>query len=660
MSNQPDNQPKELFPLRPVRHSYAIVAIALMLSLSLYSLIQGVYGVQRTYLSLLMQMEDMQANAIAAQRRANASGQTNPLPLTATESRDTNRIIVKFKERDLPPGLSIAVERANLERAQGLRQLFTIARIQAQVYEVSADDTAEEVIDRLLATRGDLIEYAEVDRLVPHAYTPNDPELGRAWHINKIQAPTAWDSTRGEEVIIAIADTGVNCNHPDLAVSCVAGWNTASNNNDTSDIHGHGTAVAGAAAQVGDNARGSAGVAYTAKIMPMRITDSTDGYAFYSAMASAINWAADQGARVVNLSYQGTCGSNTIINAANYLRSKGGVLVVSAGNSGSNPGYAPSDSITCVSATASNDTLASWSSFGNFVDLSAPGVSIYTTTRNGSYGNWNGTSFSSPVTAGVYALAFAANPALTPTQADQIVFSTADDLGTAGWADRFGWGRVNAAQAVAAALAAAGGGGTRDTTPDTVPPSVPQNLRTTDIKSTSVSLAWNASTDDRSGVAGYSIYRNGTKLADVAGTLYSDSGLTPNTTYTYTVRAEDGAGNVSADSTPLTFTTADVEFAITSQSVPAKTANSGTVAITLNKPGAVTVRYGTNRNNLNLSAQSSTANTNHSVSLTNLTAKTTYYYQIVATDGPTTITSPVYNFKTANAPGGGGGNPRNR
>jgi chitinase len=240
---------------------------------------------------------------------------------------------------------------------------------------------------------------------------------------------------------------------------------------------------------------------------------------------------------------------------------------------------------------------------------------------------------------------FSANPALTPSQADNILFTTADDLGTPGWDMYYGHGRVNAAKAVAAAKAAIG-------TRDTVAPSVPQNLRATSITANSITLAWNASTDDNSGVAGYDIYRNGTKLTTVTGTTYTNSGLTSLTSYTYTVRAVDGEGNVSSDSTPLTVSTADVTFGISSYSV-AKTSTTATVDTTLTKPGTVTVRYGTDATTLNLTAQSTTQSTTHSVALTGLTANTTYYYQITATDGTNTVTSAVSNFKTSKATGGG-------
>jgi subtilisin family serine protease len=488
------------------------------------------------------------------------------------------------------------------------------------------------------------------------AYTPNDPYMtyASAWHHTKIGSRTAWDTTKGDGITIAVLDSGVNCNHQDLKANCVPGWNTMSNSSDTSDINGHGTYVAGTIASVGDNALGGAGVAYQAKIMPIRLSDSSDGSTSCSAIANGLTYAADNGARVASNSYY-IYGCYVVNSAAKYLESKGGLYIRAAGNFAQNEdsnvpeGNVPE--ITIVSATDQNDAMTSFSSWGAFVDVSAPGIGVYCTNRSGGYNSCWGTSFSVPITSGIYALMFSVNPALTPTQAKNILYSTTDDLGTPGWDMYYGHGRVNAAKAVAAAAAAVGAR-------DTVPPSTPTNLRVTSVSSNSVSLAWNASTDDNSGVAGYTIYRDGTKLATIAGTSYTSTGLSPNTTYAYTVMAEDGAGNVSSTTAPLSVTTPDISLGISSYSVSNKTNTTATINATLTKSGTVTVKYGTTNTNLNLTAESNTTNTTHAVSLSGLTANTTYYYQIVATDGTTTITAPVSSFKTAKGGGGGGGKPK--
>lgn len=641
----------EKIALKPIRWSIALVTLALITSLTISGLVSDISRIKSEFYSTIGQLENQLTTVIASQKRI-------PLATEKIDSleiqlpRESDRIIIKFKDTDLPPGLSVAAEKANLEKAQGLNQLFTIKGIDANVYRISEDDTASEVVNRIKERKNSVVEYTEVDMLVPLAYTPNDLDLSKSWHINKIQAPLAWDSAQGEGIIIAIADTGVDCTHSDLADNCIPGWNVVSNNNDTTDIHGHGTAVAGAAAEIGDNTIGTAGVAYKAKIMPLRITNSSDGWAYFSDIARAFTWAADNGAKIASASY-GVCDSTSVISAAKYLRSKGGVATAAGMNNGEDPGFANSEYLTCVSATNSSDTRTSWSNFGAYIDVSAPGASIYSTRRGGSYGNHNGTSFSTPLTAGVYSLIFAANPDLTPLQADNILFSSVDDLGDPGWDKYYGHGRINAGVAVAAAMATIG---TRDTTP----PSIPQNLQATEIKSNSVVLEWSSSIDDNSGVAGYIIYRDNNRLTTVAGTKYTDSNLSPNNTYIYTIRAEDGEGNVSSDSNPLSVTTPDIDFAISSHSVSTKTDTTATISTSLTKPGTITIKYGTGSSNLDMTVHSNLELIDHILNLSGLLPSTTYYYQVIASDGITEASSNISSFKTnkASRGGGGGGKPK--
>lgn len=119
-------------------------------------------------------------------------------------------------------------------------------------------------------------KFAELDRLVPPSLVTNDPNLGSAWHLSNIGAPAAWDSSQGAGVTIAILDTGVDGTHPDLASRMVPGWNFYDNNSNTSDVYGHGTAVAGTAAAASDNATGVASVAGQSKIMPVRLCAPTE------------------------------------------------------------------------------------------------------------------------------------------------------------------------------------------------------------------------------------------------------------------------------------------------------------------------------------------------------------------------------------------------
>jgi len=296
------------------------------------------------------------------------------------------------------------------------------------------------------------IEFAEVDeQLALTEFIPNDPDYSSQWHLPKINTQFAWPDSMGDGVVVAILDTGVNASHPDLAANMLPGYNSADGSFITTDANGHGTAVAGTVGAAFNNSVGVASVAPNVQIIPIRVTNRSDGYASFSDIARGLTWAADNGAKVANISYVASV-SSAVTSSAEYFKSKGGVVVSSAGNSGTEATAADNPHIITVSASDSSDQITSWSSFGNFVDVIAPGSNIRTTTSSGGYGNWSGTSFSSPVVAGVVALIMAANSALAPDQVEMILESSAKDLGTLGWDKRFGHGRVDSAAAVLQAL----------------------------------------------------------------------------------------------------------------------------------------------------------------------------------------------------------------
>ena len=383
------------------------------------------------------------------------------------------------------------------------------------------------------------LKYVELDMAVNHAASVSDPSFSSSWALPKIQAPVAWDSANGSGVIIAILDTGVDGAHPDLVANMVPGWNTYDNNADTADVYGHGTSVSGTAAMVANNGAGSAGVAWGAKIMPVRVS-SLDGYGYYSTISQGLNWAADNGARVANISY-GVSGSAAVQSAAEYFRSKGGVVAVSAGNSGVQEAIAANDMLLSISATDSNDVRPSWSSYGSYVDLAAPGVSIYTPTRGGGYAYVSGTSFSSPITAGTIALMMSANNKLTPADVDRILKSTAADLGTAGYDEYYGEGRIDAARAVSAArnLIAA------DTQAPIISITSPTGGKVTGIVPVDVSYS------DNVGVTRAELYVNGNKVAmDEVGpfAFVWDTAAYSDGAYTLSARAYDAVGNMGSSS----------------------------------------------------------------------------------------------------------------
>ncbi len=337
-----------------------------------------------------------------------------------------------------------------LQRSNG-RSKARMQKIGVHVVEVP--EQAEDAVIKALRNNPN-IEYAERDQLVAlSASAPNDAYYYLQWHLPKIGALTAWDDTAGAGVTVAILDTGVESDHPDLAANMVPGWNSASNNSDTSPVHWHGTGVAGTVAAISNNGMGMSSVAWDANIMPIRVTDRSDGVATSSAIANGIIWAADNGADVINMSYDINISvDNVVKDAAQYLRGLGGVAVAAAGNSSMDYGYADNPYIINVSATTSSDVKAGFSNYGSIVDVAAPGEDIYTLQTNGGYAVALGTSFASPATAGVVALIMSANPYLTPEEVEDVLEQSADDLvAGSNVHPYYGHGRVNAAAAVALA-----------------------------------------------------------------------------------------------------------------------------------------------------------------------------------------------------------------
>lgn len=453
-----------------------------------------------------------------------------------------DELLVGF-QAGVDPGTAEAIYHslgaAKLEQVRGLN-----------VHRIRVAPSALEAVASALARRPE-VKFVERNKQVPPSLTANDPYYSSAWHLPKIGAPSAWDITPGSSgVVIAILDSGIDPTHPDLAPNLLPGYNFVSNNTSTADWNGHGTIVAGAAAAIGNNSVGVAGIAWQNKILPVVIADSA-GYALFSTIASGITWAADNGAKVANLSYA-AAGSSTVTSAAQYALSKGMIVILAAGNCGCFDSTPENPYIVSVSATDPNDNLASFSSQGNFVDISAPGVSIYSTTSGGGYGGYSGTSVASPVVAGVAALMISANPSLSASDVATLLKANADDLGAAGWDPSFGYGRVNAYRAVAAAAASI-------PVPDTTPPTATITSPATGSTLTgTVTVALAAS--DNTNVTRVDLYVDGAFYGSDTTSPYGfgwNTSTTTNGPHTLTANAVDGAGNVGTSAT-VTVTVSNV------------------------------------------------------------------------------------------------------
>lgn len=453
------------------------------------------------------------------------------------------RIIVKFKgdlDLDVEDDIFITHKVKKHKYMKELKAYVVLAK--------SKDDTLDTVAK--LKKRKD-VEFAEPDMYcepVGKFEIPNDPDINNQYWVSKINLPGAWDLNKGSaNIVIAILDSGCDPSHPDLIDKYVPGYNFFDNNTNTADVRGHGTAVAGCAAASTNNGIGIAGAGRDCKLMPVRIADST-GYAYWSTLAQALQWAADKGAKVANASF--ACGeSTTVQSAARYMNSKGGVFVCSAGNQATQLTGANTTEIICVGATDSADNLASFSNWGTSVDVVAPGVATYTTQMGGTYGYWSGTSFSSPITAGVCALILSANPTLKAADVDKILKSSAVDLGDPGPDSKFANGRIDAKQA----LVLTSNTNTTITPPppgpDIIPPVVSITYPTEGqifLKSTTSSVPVNVNATDNVGVIRVELYVNGKYITNDTTAPFSFSWNVKRTlsgNYNILTRAYDAAGN---------------------------------------------------------------------------------------------------------------------
>lgn len=306
-------------------------------------------------------------------------------------------------------------------------------------------------------------------------WAPNDPKYALQWNLKAIGADKAWEQSRGKGVVVAVIDTGVAYRAqgewkqvPDLAkTKFVPGYDFVNDTDTPVDDNGHGTHVAGTVAQSTDNGEGVAGVAFEAAIMPLKVLDAS-GAGNSADIVEAIRWAADHGANVINMSLGGGAPSQMMADAIAHARKKGVTVVAAAGNASREVVEFPAayEGVIAVSATRFDGQLAPYSSFGEEVDIAAPGGDK-SVDQNGdgqpdgilqdtidplnpgehSYEWFQGTSMASPHVAGVAALLIAAG-ASTPEQVEQALFHGAQSHGLA-WNSRTGHGPLDAAASLA-------------------------------------------------------------------------------------------------------------------------------------------------------------------------------------------------------------------
>jgi thermitase len=377
------------------------------------------------------------------------------LPSFSTYAQDSerhpSRLLIHFQ-----PGLSME-ERMKYHRELGLVKIKEIDGLDVEVLEAK-NGQWEEAVAKLGQMLG--ISYVEPDYKAYALEVANDPDLSKQWGLYKIKAAdpgtSAWNYSKSDpSVKVAILDTGIDQDHPDLSAKIDKNEKNCTESPTLDDLFGHGTHVAGIAAAVTNNGLGVAGVGYNASIVNAKALGD-DGSGYYSWIAQCIVWAADNGAKVINMSLGGGAKSKTLENAVNYAWNKGVVLVGAAGNSGNSsptyPGYYTK--VIAVAATDANDQKAGFSSYGKWVDVAAPGVSIYSAFPNHpftigkslNYGFANGTSMATPFVSGLAALVFKTPYGINNAQVRERIEKTADKI--SGTGNFWIYGRINALRAV--------------------------------------------------------------------------------------------------------------------------------------------------------------------------------------------------------------------
>jgi hypothetical protein len=398
------------------------------------------------------------------------------------------------------------------------------------------------------------IQYAEPDGIARAAFVSNDPLIasGQAWHLDRIQAFGAWDFTTGASTVVAVLDTGVQATHQDLRGKILPGYDFVNQDSDASDDFGHGTAVAGVIVAAANNLSGSAGVAHGASVLPVKVADS-DGFAAYSDIAQGIRYAAEDGARIINISIAGNMVSAALQEAIDDARDRGVIIVAASGNNGSAIPLYPAScaGVISVGATTDTDTLASFSNHGATLQVTAPGDGIWTTQTDPyrPYAAWRGTSFASPVVAGVAALALSLRPEMTGAQAGELLRQSTDDLGAPGWDPQFGWGRISAGRMIGEIL-------------NVVVNEEPTPPQASDLTAPSLSLVHapaNRSRTEQETVVCSGVAWDDTGIARVEALVGGSARITAGTsswtvavplapgTNTITFRAFDTAGNMSRE-----------------------------------------------------------------------------------------------------------------
>jgi subtilisin family serine protease len=342
--------------------------------------------------------------------------------LSSTEVRyDPRRLAVTFRRGTTSPAARGVIDDAGTTLVQA------VPRINAYLVDVDPDRRAQ-----ALASFDASPSVASASReILAEAFdtTPDDNAWPQQDSLRVAGFPKAWDVTRGSSrIVVAVIDTGVDPGHPDLKGALVQGHDFVNGDADASDDHGHGTAVAGVIAARSNNHEGGAGICWRCSVMPVKVLDAS-GSGDDTLIAAGIVFAVDHGAQVINMSLGGPGTSAELSNAIGYAVGKGAIVIAAAGNSGTTTQFFPAADPRAISVGASTvaDHRYSWSNFGPWVRVAAPGCN-FAPVRGGGYGTFCGTSSASPVVAGLVALELSAEPTATAADIQQALVRAAVPL----------------------------------------------------------------------------------------------------------------------------------------------------------------------------------------------------------------------------------------
>lgn len=331
-----------------------------------------------------------------------------------------------------------------------------------QTFPVSAYTQSEDI-----RVAGTIIRVADMDLSVQA--TAQDPYYRQQWYLSDLKIPSAWDITTGSSIAVAVVDTGINDSHPDLSsrlwtnprevagngqdddgngyIDDVHGYNFIDDSADLTDEHGHGTGIASVIAARTNNQKGIAGVDQKARIMVLKALNEIGGGEF-NDIVEAVRYAADNGAKVINMSFGASAGDRDLRSAIDYAISKNVIIVAASGNAGEDRIFYPAayKSVISVGSIDDSDRHSDFSNYGSGLDVVAPGEEIIMADLDDGFMEAAGSSFASALVSGIACLAVAVNPSLTQSQFTELLHTTSHKIGSKSPSDKYGYGKPDALQ----------------------------------------------------------------------------------------------------------------------------------------------------------------------------------------------------------------------